>query len=93
MSPSSISRHGSRVTSPAAARWSAGPATAGSPAGIASSRRTRARHEELLSLVFFYECNSDTRIESLGPPIGQVVYEPVLACDYLLDKLTVITVG
>jgi isopenicillin N synthase-like dioxygenase len=52
-----------------------------------------APHEELTSLVYFYECNPKTRVESLGPPIGQVVYEPVLACDYLLDKLTAITVG
>jgi isopenicillin N synthase-like dioxygenase len=52
-----------------------------------------APDEELVSLVFFYECNADTRIESLGPPIGQVVYEPVRVHDYLLEKLTAITVG
>jgi isopenicillin N synthase-like dioxygenase len=52
-----------------------------------------APDEELLSLVFFYECDSAARVESLGPPIGQVEYEPVRACDYLLEKLTAITVG
>jgi isopenicillin N synthase-like dioxygenase len=52
-----------------------------------------APDEELMSLIFFYECNSNARVESLGPPIGQVVYEPVLACDYLLEKLTAIAVG
>jgi isopenicillin N synthase-like dioxygenase len=52
-----------------------------------------APDEELVSLVYFYECNLDTRVESLGPPIGQVGYEPVRAHDYLLEKLTAITVG
>jgi isopenicillin N synthase-like dioxygenase len=53
----------------------------------------RAPDEELVSLIFFYECNSDARVESFGPPIGQVVYEPVRARDYLFEKLTAITVG
>jgi isopenicillin N synthase-like dioxygenase len=48
--------------------------------------------EELVSPIFFYECNPDARVESFGPPIGQVVYEPVRARDYLLEKLTAITV-
>jgi isopenicillin N synthase-like dioxygenase len=52
-----------------------------------------APDEELVSLIYFYECNPNARVESLGPPLGRVTYEPVRAHDYLLDKLNAITVG
>jgi isopenicillin N synthase-like dioxygenase len=52
-----------------------------------------APHEELVSLIYFYEVNPGARIESLGPPIGTVAYAPVRAADYLMDKLSAITVG
>ncbi|MEW9532233.1 isopenicillin N synthase family dioxygenase [Microbispora sp. NPDC049125] len=50
-----------------------------------------APDEELISLIYFYECNPLAEVESLGPPIGRVSYEPVRASDYLLDKLKAIT--
>ncbi|GAA2076257.1 isopenicillin N synthase family dioxygenase [Actinomadura alba] len=52
-----------------------------------------APDEELVSLVFFYECDPDARIESLGPPLGRIAYGPVRAHDYLLEKLDAITIG
>jgi isopenicillin N synthase-like dioxygenase len=52
-----------------------------------------APDEELVSLIYFYECNPNARVESLGPPLGHVAYEPVRAQDYLLEKLNAITVG
>ncbi|RAY13814.1 isopenicillin N synthase family oxygenase [Actinomadura craniellae] len=52
-----------------------------------------APDEELISLIYFYECDPDALIESLGPPVGRVAHEPVRARDYLLDKLNAITVG
>ncbi|MCW2940339.1 MAG: oxidoreductase [Actinomycetia bacterium] len=50
-----------------------------------------APDEELVSLIYFYELDPGTRVESLGAPIGTVAYEPVRAADYLLDKLSAIT--
>lgn len=52
-----------------------------------------APDEELVSLIFFYECDPGARIESLAPPLGRVAHEPVRAHDYLLEKLNAITVG
>ncbi|MEU7694951.1 isopenicillin N synthase family oxygenase [Microbispora hainanensis] len=51
-----------------------------------------APDEELISLIYFYECNPLAEVESLGPPVGRVSYEPVRASDYLLEKLRAITV-
>ncbi|WP_436757616.1 isopenicillin N synthase family dioxygenase [Streptosporangium sp. V21-05] len=51
-----------------------------------------APDEELVSLIYFYECDPLAEVESLGPPIGRVSYEPVRASDYLLEKLKAITV-
>jgi isopenicillin N synthase-like dioxygenase len=50
-----------------------------------------APDEELISLIYFYELNPDTIVESI--PGGPAAYEPVRANDYLLDKLAAITVG
>ncbi|GAA2909847.1 2-oxoglutarate and iron-dependent oxygenase domain-containing protein [Streptosporangium fragile] len=51
-----------------------------------------APDEELVSLIYFYECDPLAEVESLAPPIGRVAYEPVVASDYLLEKLRAITV-
>lgn len=48
--------------------------------------------EELISLVYFYECDAHTRVESLPAPIGRVVHDPVDSHAYLRDKLQAITV-
>ncbi|MET8755319.1 2-oxoglutarate and iron-dependent oxygenase domain-containing protein [Streptomyces sp. NPDC004667] len=49
--------------------------------------------EELLSLVYFYECDPHTRVESLPAPLGRVVHEPVDSHTYLRAKLDAITVS
>ncbi|MDJ0382742.1 2-oxoglutarate and iron-dependent oxygenase domain-containing protein [Streptomyces sp. G-G2] len=48
--------------------------------------------EELLSLVYFYECDAHTRVESLPAPTGRVVHGPVDSHLYLRAKLDAITV-
>jgi isopenicillin N synthase-like dioxygenase len=50
-----------------------------------------APDEELSSLIYFYELNPGTVVESL--PGGPRAYEPVRASDYLLDKLDAITMA
>ena len=52
-----------------------------------------APDEDLVSLVFFYECDPDTRVEALGPPVGHAAAPPVRAADYLADKIAAISVG
>jgi isopenicillin N synthase-like dioxygenase len=51
-----------------------------------------APDEDLLSLIFFYECNHDAVVESLPPPVGRVSFPPVIAREYLREKLDAITV-
>jgi isopenicillin N synthase-like dioxygenase len=51
-----------------------------------------APDEDLVSLVFFYEANHDTVVESLPPPIGRTRYPPVVWSAYLKDKLAAISV-
>ncbi|MFD8952102.1 isopenicillin N synthase family dioxygenase [Streptomyces xanthophaeus] len=48
--------------------------------------------EELISLVYFYECDPHTRVESLPAPLGRVVHEPVDSHTYLRAKLDAISV-
>lgn len=48
--------------------------------------------EELLSLVYFYECDAHIRVESLPAPVGRVAHEPVDSHVYLRAKLDSITV-
>jgi isopenicillin N synthase-like dioxygenase len=56
--------------------------------------QAEAPDEDLVSLVFFYEANPETVVESLGPPIGRVnSYPPVVAADFLRKLLDAITVG
>ncbi len=50
-------------------------------------------HEELMSLVYFYECDPGTRVESLPAPTGRIAYEPVDSHTYLRAKLDAISVG
>jgi isopenicillin N synthase-like dioxygenase len=52
-----------------------------------------APDEELVSLIFFYECDPGARIEPLAPPIGRAALEPVRAHDFLRERLDAITVG
>ncbi|MFF4317995.1 isopenicillin N synthase family dioxygenase [Streptomyces sp. NPDC001568] len=49
--------------------------------------------EELVSLVYFYECDAGTRVESLPAPIGRVAYEAVDSHRYLREKLDAITLA
>jgi hypothetical protein len=51
-----------------------------------------APNEDLLSLIFFYEANHDAVVESLPSPIGRTSFPPVIAHEYLRDKLDAITV-
>jgi isopenicillin N synthase-like dioxygenase len=51
-----------------------------------------APDEDLLSLIFFYEANHDALVESLPPPIGRTSFPPVIAHEYLREKLDAITV-
>ena len=53
-----------------------------------------APDEDLVSLVYFYETNHDALIEALQPPIGQANdYPPVIASEFLRERLDAITVG
>ncbi|MFE6887329.1 isopenicillin N synthase family dioxygenase [Streptomyces sp. NPDC057694] len=50
-----------------------------------------APHEELLSLVFFFESDPDTLIEPLAPPVGgDSAFEPVVSRRSVLEKLGVL---
>ncbi|MER5949358.1 2-oxoglutarate and iron-dependent oxygenase domain-containing protein [Streptomyces sp. NPDC001904] len=49
--------------------------------------------EELMSLVYFYECDPATTVAPLPAPKGTVAYEPVDSHVYLRGKLDAITVG
>ncbi|MGW6709318.1 isopenicillin N synthase family dioxygenase [Streptomyces sp. NPDC054956] len=48
--------------------------------------------EELISLVYFYECDAHTRVESLPAPLGRVTHDPVDSHAYLRAQLDAITV-
>lgn len=52
-----------------------------------------APEEELVSLVYFYECDPHTTVAPLPAPIGRVAHEPVDSSAYLRAKLDAITVG
>ncbi|MFJ6482466.1 isopenicillin N synthase family dioxygenase [Streptomyces sp. NPDC091682] len=49
--------------------------------------------EELISLVYFYECDPHTRVESLPAPVGRIVHEPVDSHAYLRGQLDAISVA
>ncbi|MFI6939119.1 isopenicillin N synthase family dioxygenase [Streptomyces sp. NPDC050418] len=48
--------------------------------------------EELMSLVYFYECDLGTRVEPLPAPTGRIAHEPVDSHTYLRAKLDAISV-
>lgn len=50
--------------------------------------------ESLVSLVYFHETNHDTVVHALQPPIGRRNdHPPVVAADFLKERLDAITVG
>lgn len=50
--------------------------------------------EDLVSLVYFYECDHDTRVESVRPPVGAVDgLAPVVSGEFIKQRLDAITVG
>jgi len=53
----------------------------------------QAPEEDLMSLVYFYECDPHTTVAPLPAPLGKVDYEPVDSSVYLKAKLDAITVG
>lgn len=56
--------------------------------------QAEAPEEDLVSLVYFYEADHDAVVEALQPPIGRPnSYEPVVAADFLRERLDAITVG
>jgi isopenicillin N synthase-like dioxygenase len=56
--------------------------------------QAEAPDEDLVSLVYFYETNRDTVVEALRPPIGKPNdYPPVVAADFLRERLDAITIG
>lgn len=56
--------------------------------------QAEAPDEDLVSLVYFYEADVDTVVESLAPPIGRPNdYPPVRSADFLRALLDSITVG
>jgi isopenicillin N synthase-like dioxygenase len=53
-----------------------------------------APDEDLVSLVYFYEADHDTVVEALQPPIGRPnEHEPVIARDFLRERLDAITMS
>ncbi|MCQ4082385.1 isopenicillin N synthase family oxygenase [Streptomyces sp. RB6PN25] len=49
--------------------------------------------EDLMSLVYFYECDPHTPVIPLPAPIGRMAHEPVDSSTYLKAKLDAITVS
>jgi len=53
-----------------------------------------APDEDLVSLVYFYETDHDAVIESLTPPVGKANdHPPVVAADFIHERIDAITVG
>jgi len=53
-----------------------------------------APDEDLVSLVFFYEADHDAVVHALRPPIGRPnEHQPVIAREFLRERLDAITVG
>ena len=56
--------------------------------------QAEAPDEDLVSLVYFYECDHDAVVEPLQPPIGKPNdHQPVVASVFLKRLLDAITVG
>jgi isopenicillin N synthase-like dioxygenase len=74
------------------ARWSGDRWTSNRHRVLAPS--ADAPTESLISLVYFHETNHDTVVHALQPPIGRAnSHEPVLARDFLRERLDAITIG
>jgi isopenicillin N synthase-like dioxygenase len=54
--------------------------------------QAEAPDEDLLSLIFFYEASHDAVVESLPAPIGRTSFPPVIAHEYVGEKLDAIGV-
>jgi isopenicillin N synthase-like dioxygenase len=53
-----------------------------------------APEEDLVSLVYFYEADHDTVVHALQPPVGRPNdYPPVIAREFLRERLDAITIG
>jgi isopenicillin N synthase-like dioxygenase len=53
-----------------------------------------APHEELVSLVFFFELDHDALVTPLAPPVGRRTdLEPVVSAPFLRERLDAISVG
>jgi isopenicillin N synthase-like dioxygenase len=72
------------------ARWTGDRWRSGRHRVLAPS--PQAPEEDLMSLVYFYECDPHTQVASLPAPVGRVSYEPVDSSDYLKEKLDAISV-
>jgi isopenicillin N synthase-like dioxygenase len=73
------------------ARWTGDRWRSGRHRVLAPS--PQAPEEDLMSLVYFYECDPHTTVTSLPPPVGRVEHEPVDSSSYLKAKLDAITVS
>ncbi|HEV2633906.1 MAG TPA: 2-oxoglutarate and iron-dependent oxygenase domain-containing protein [Actinocrinis sp.] len=73
------------------ARWTGGRWTAGRHRVLAPS--PQAPEEDLMSLVYFYECDPHTTVSPLPAPIGRIDYEPVDSSAYLRAKLEAIAIA
>lgn len=73
------------------ARWTGGRWRAGRHRVLAPS--PDAPDEDLMSLVYFYECDPHTTVAPLPAPVGRVDYEPVDSSAYLRAKLEAIAIS
>ncbi|MDT4938637.1 MAG: hypothetical protein QOG80_2308 [Pseudonocardiales bacterium] len=56
--------------------------------------QAEAPDEDLVSLVYFYEADHDAVVRALQPPIGKPNdYAPVVAAEFLRERLDAITIG
>jgi isopenicillin N synthase-like dioxygenase len=72
------------------ARWTGDRWRSGRHRVLAPS--PQAPEEDLMSLVYFYECDPHTAVSPLPAPVGRTDYEPVDSSAYLRAKLDAITV-
>jgi isopenicillin N synthase-like dioxygenase len=73
------------------ARWTGGRWRSGRHRVLPPS--PEAPEEDLMSLVWFYECDPHTSVAPLPEPVGRVAYEAVDSTEYLRAKLDAISLG
>ena len=74
------------------AHWT-GAALAVGPAPGAAAAGRGAPHEELVSLVFFFELDHDALVTPLAPPVGRRAdLAPVVSAPFLRERLDAISV-